>query len=332
MFDPLDISVNHNVSITIDACLLRRHSRFQSFDSLCHGSHFQYRVPPPPPAEYPGAGELPKVLACSRSCLMNIEASWLELLCVQKPFMAIWSNFAACFQLLIDLRPYLRRKCSSPSWQGSNRLSTEMKFCVRVGRCCLDVPLVYRGLDPCKTFSISHWSPLVLSMCLRCPAAPYAKGTHIYLVFEFCEHDLAGLLSNPAVKFALSEIKTVMQQLLNGVFFLHKHRILHRDIKAANILITKHGSLKLADFGLARAFSVNNKEKNRYTSRVVTLWYRPPELLLGERNYGPPIDMWGVGCIMAEMWTRAPILQGRAEIHQLQLINCLCGTIDPTVS
>lgn len=81
-------------------------------------------------------------------------------------------------------------------------------------------------------------------------------------------------------------------------------------MKAANILITKNGTLKLADFGLARAFSLSKTgQPNRYTNRVVTLWYRPPELLLGERNYGPPVDMWGAGCIMAEMWTRSPIMQ-----------------------
>ena len=75
-------------------------------------------------------------------------------------------------------------------------------------------------------------------------------------------------------------------------------------MKAANVLITKNGVLKLADFGLARAFSAKNGHSNRYTNRVVTLWYRPPELLLGDRNYGPPVDLWGAGCIMAEMWTR----------------------------
>lgn len=69
----------------------------------------------------------------------------------------------------------------------------------------------------------------------------------------------------------------------------------------------------------------------RYTNRVVTLWYRPPELLLGERNYGPPIDMWGAGCIMAEMWTRSPIMQGTGEQHQLTLISSLCGTINTEV-
>merc|ERR1712032_1367091 len=75
-------------------------------------------------------------------------------------------------------------------------------------------------------------------------------------------------------------------------------KIIHRDMKAANILITKQGILKLADFGLARAISINKQNQpNRYTNRVVTLWYRPPELLLGERNYGPAVDMWGAGCI-----------------------------------
>lgn len=119
-----------------------------------------------------------------------------------------------------------------------------------------------------------------------------------------------------------------MQQLLNGLYFIHSNKILHRDMKAANILITKLGVLKLADFGLARAFSVQKaSQPNKYTNRVVTLWYRPPELLLGDRNYGPPIDMWGAGCIMAEMWTRAPIMQGKTEQNQLQLISQLCGTI-----
>lgn len=137
---------------------------------------------------------------------------------------------------------------------------------------------------------------------------------------------MAGLLSNRNVKFTLGEIKRVIQQLLNGLFYIHSNKILHRDMKAANILITKNGTLKLADFGLARAFSVQSKA-NRYTNRVVTLWYRPPELLLGERDYGPPVDLWGAGCIMAEMWTRSPIMQGSTEQEQLNLITQLCGSI-----
>merc|ERR1719436_112948 len=156
--------------------------------------------------------------------------------------------------------------------------------------------------------------------------------TTFYLVFDFCEHDLAGLLSNFNVKFTLQEIKKVMQQMFEGLYFIHTNKIIHRDMKAANILITKQGILKLADFGLARAISINKgNQANRYTNRVVTLWYRPPELLLGERNYGPAVDMWGAGCIMAEMWTRSPIMQGNTEQHQLTLIAQLCGAISPDV-
>ncbi|XP_060577434.1 cyclin-dependent kinase 9-like, partial [Ruditapes philippinarum] len=167
----------------------------------------------------------------------------------------------------------------------------------------------------------------LIEIC-RTKATPYNRyKSTFYLIFEFCEHDLAGLLSNANVKFNLGEIKKVMQQLLNGLYYIHTNKILHRDMKAANILITKQGVLKMADFGLARALSHITK----YTNRVVTLWYRPPELLLGERNYGPPIDIWGAGCILAEMWTRSPIMQGKTEQHQLQLISQLCGSIKPEV-
>ncbi|KAL4228242.1 P-TEFb-associated cyclin-dependent protein kinase Cdk9 [Mactra antiquata] len=175
---------------------------------------------------------------------------------------------------------------------------------------------------------LNHENVVNLIEICRTKASPYNRHkSTFYLIFEFCEHDLAGLLSNMNVKFSLGEIKKVMQQLLNGLHYLHTNNMLHRDIKAANILITKGGILKLADFGLARA--LNHIQK--YTNRVVTLWYRPPELLLGERNYGPAIDIWGAGCIMAEMWTRTPIMQGKTEQHQLHLISQLCGTIKPDV-
>ena len=162
-------------------------------------------------------------------------------------------------------------------------------------------------------------------------ASPYNRNkASIYLVLEFCEHDLAGLLSNHQVKFNLGEIKQIAMMLMNALYFIHSNKILHRDMKASNVLITKAGVLKLADFGLARAIH-NSEAKQRYTNRVVTLWCRPPELLLGERDYGPPIDIWGAGCIIAEMWTRTPIMQGSNEQHQLALISHLCGSISPEV-
>jgi len=181
---------------------------------------------------------------------------------------------------------------------------------------------------------LKHENVVNLQEICRSKATQYNRSkSTFYLVFELCDHDLAGLLCNVNVKFNLGEIKKVMQQLLNGLYYIHSNKILHRDMKAANILITRNGLLKLADFGLARAFSqtIKKSQPNRYTNRVVTLWYRPPELLLGERNYGPAIDLWGAGCIMAEMWVRSPIMQGSSEQHQLTLITQLCGSITPEV-
>lgn len=152
------------------------------------------------------------------------------------------------------------------------------------------------------------------------------------LVLEFCDHDLAALLYNVNVQITLGQIKNIMQQLLSGLCHIHSNQILHRDLKPANILITTSGVVKLADFGLARELSANkNGQVNKYTNPVVTLWYRPPELLLGERNYGPAVDFWSLGCIMAEMWTRSPILRGHTEQEQLKLISALCGSITPEV-
>ena len=90
-----------------------------------------------------------------------------------------------------------------------------------------------------------------------------------------------------------SLIIMVIFNLYLGLYWVHKNKILHRDMKAANILINKNGVLKLADFGLARPYSMAKRgQPIKYTNRVVTLWYRPPELLLGTRDYGPPIDVW----------------------------------------
>lgn len=170
----------------------------------------------------------------------------------------------------------------------------------------------------------------LIEICRTRPDQKNKKRPEIHLVFEFCEHDLAGLLANKHVQFSLAEKKKVIQQLLEGLYWVHKNKILHRDMKAANILINKEGVLKLADFGLARPYSVPKRgQAIRYTNRVVTLWYRPPELLLGAREYGPPIDVWGAGCVMAELWTRLPIMQGKIEQDQLVKIQKLCGGINP---
>ncbi|WVZ18652.1 hypothetical protein V8G54_005974 [Vigna mungo] len=146
----------------------------------------------------------------------------------------------------------------------------------------------------------------------------------IYLVFEYMEHDITGLLSSPDIKFTEPQIKCYMKQLLAGLEHCHLRGVMHRDIKGSNLLVNNEGVLKVADFGLANY--VNSGHRQPLTSRVVTLWYRPPELLLGSTDYGPAVDLWSVGCVFAELLVGKPILQGRTEVEQLHKIFKLCGS------
>ncbi|XP_073065872.1 probable serine/threonine-protein kinase At1g09600 isoform X1 [Primulina eburnea] len=147
---------------------------------------------------------------------------------------------------------------------------------------------------------------------------------NLYLVFEYMEHDLTGLLASPTVKFTEPQIKCYMQQLLRGLEHCHSRGVLHRDIKGSNLLIDNNGVLKIGDFGLATFFRANQKQP--LTSRVVTLWYRPPELLLGATNYGVSVDLWSSGCILAELFSGKSIMTGRTEVEQLHKIFKLCGS------
>jgi CTD kinase subunit alpha len=149
----------------------------------------------------------------------------------------------------------------------------------------------------------------------------------IYMVFEYLEHDLNGILSQSAIRFTPAHLKSLAQQLLAGLAYLHHHSILHRDLKGSNLLLHRDGTLKLADFGLARRYTKRVKNNLDYTNRVVTLWYRPPELLFGETCYNDAIDVWGAGCIFLELFTRKPLFQGNDEIHQVQVLFELLGPI-----
>ncbi|OJJ41289.1 hypothetical protein ASPWEDRAFT_47899 [Aspergillus wentii DTO 134E9] len=160
------------------------------------------------------------------------------------------------------------------------------------------------------------------------------KKPSMYMVTPYMEHDLSGLLENPAVRFTEPQIKCYLLQLLEGLRYLHGNRILHRDMKAANLLISNKGILQIADFGLARPYDEpppqpgkgGGEAKRDYTTLVVTRWYRPPELLLQLRRYTTAIDMWGVGCVFGEMFKGKPILAGSSDLNQAQLIFNLVGT------
>ncbi|KAJ1864840.1 Cyclin-dependent kinase catalytic subunit [Coemansia sp. RSA 989] len=146
----------------------------------------------------------------------------------------------------------------------------------------------------------------------------------LYLVFEFLDLDLKKYMDSVGpTGLSPAQVKSYMHQLVKGIAFCHSHRTLHRDLKPQNLLIDQSGMLKIADFGLGRAFGVPLRV---YTHEVVTLWYRSPEILLGSRHYSIGMDMWSVGCIFAEMVLRKPLFPGDSEIDEIFKIFRILGT------
>jgi cell division cycle 2-like protein len=150
----------------------------------------------------------------------------------------------------------------------------------------------------------------------------------IFMVMEYMEHDLKALMETMKQPFSQSEVKCLMLQLLEGTKYLHDNWVLHRDLKTSNLLLNNRGELKICDFGLARQYGSPLKP---YTHLVVTLWYRAPELLLGAKQYSTAIDMWSLGCIMAELLSKEPLFNGKTEFDQLDKIFRILGTPDETI-
>lgn len=151
----------------------------------------------------------------------------------------------------------------------------------------------------------------------------------LHLVFEYLDKDLKKMLDQRASPLVGRRLKLVMYQLLDGIHACHSRRIVHRDLKPQNILVSKDEAVvKLADFGLARAFRI---PLQTYTHEVVTMWYRAPEILLGSKYYLPAVDMWSLGCILAELANARPLFPGDCEIHQLYTIFRLLGTPNETL-
>ena len=164
----------------------------------------------------------------------------------------------------------------------------------------------------------------------------------LYLILEFCDHDLKKYMNAITGKLSAKLVKELMYHVVTGITYCHEHRVIHRDLKPQNILVDKNGILKLADFGLARTFTIGQTLTHEASAtpftlpcywkhalqrvvpettvlQVVTLWYRAPEILLsGPRGkYSVGIDMWSIGCIFAELVTKQPLFPSDSEIDQL---------------
>lgn len=153
------------------------------------------------------------------------------------------------------------------------------------------------------------------------------KRDGVFLVFEYSEHDVALLVDNLKKPFEEAQVKCVMLQLLRAVQICHKNWVVHRDIKLSNLLYHR-GEVKLADFGLARCFT---EPHGRYTTKVVTLWYRAPELLLGSQDYTNAIDMWAVGCVFGELLCHHPLVAHNTESEMITGLFRLLGAPNESI-
>ncbi|KAM4638867.1 cyclin-dependent kinase 10 isoform 2-T2 [Amazona ochrocephala] len=189
--------------------------------------------------------------------------------------------------------------------------------------------IVYRARDTLTNEIVALKKECPSAACGRSPCS-CSFGTptswsskSIFLVMGYCEQDLASLLENMQAPFSEAQVKCIILQVFKGLEYLHKNYIVHRDLKVSNLLMTDKGCVKIADFGLARTYGMPPKPM---TPKVVTLWYRAPELLLGMANQTTSVDMWAAGCILAELLAHKPLLPGTSEIHQIDLIVQLLGT------
>lgn len=154
----------------------------------------------------------------------------------------------------------------------------------------------------------------------------FRRKRKLHLVFEYCDHTVLNELEAHPNGVSEQTIKKIIFQVLRAVDFCHHHNCIHRDVKPENILVTKEGVVKLCDFGFARLLTGPGDE---YTDYVATRWYRAPELLVGDTQYGPPVDVWAIGCVFAELLSGQALWPGRSDVDQLYLIKKSLGDLIP---
>ncbi|XP_059331247.1 cyclin-dependent kinase-like 1 isoform X3 [Ammospiza nelsoni] len=154
----------------------------------------------------------------------------------------------------------------------------------------------------------------------------FRRKRRLHLVLEYCEHTVLQELERHPRGVPEYLVKSITWQTLQAVNFCHKHNCIHRDVKPENILITKHSVIKLCDFGFARILT---GPSDYYTDYVATRWYRSPELLVGDTQYGPPVDVWAIGCVFAELLSGLPLWPGKSDVDQLYLIRRTLGDLIP---
>ncbi|KAI1895266.1 hypothetical protein AGOR_G00104530 [Albula goreensis] len=154
----------------------------------------------------------------------------------------------------------------------------------------------------------------------------FRRKRKLHLVFEYCDHTVLNELDRYPRGVPEHLVKSITWQTLQAVNFCHKQNCIHRDVKPENILITKHQVIKLCDFGFARILT---GPCDYYTDYVATRWYRAPELLVGDTQYGPPVDVWAVGCVFAELLSGVPLWPGKSDVDQLYLIRKTLGDLIP---
>jgi cyclin-dependent kinase-like len=154
----------------------------------------------------------------------------------------------------------------------------------------------------------------------------FRRKRKLHLVFEYCDHTVLNELESHPRGADETSVKRIIWQTLRGVNYCHQQNCIHRDIKPENILITRNGVVKLCDFGFARLLTGPG---GAYTDYVATRWYRAPELLVGDTHYGPPVDVWAIGCVFSELLTGQPLWPGGSDVDQLHLIIQMHGDLIP---